>query len=408
LKKLPSFVVATTTTTTTSSSSFSDAAAAAVLAPQGQNYLVGVDGACDGTSDGCVSTESLWDALDTASNTGPGIVLLDAGHTNKHDQTLQCPLSQVVRMRDPVKLVGDSNGWSFERAALAAYLEHSTKSPRTGKVLETIEMVADEELKQRLAAHNAQSALRSEEPPDNVILLFAALPTQFSVEPEQPADDGLSFFAREIIAMAPLNVNISTLCIKVRHRVAVATNGQQVPWEIDNLERSHTFCLSGSLADKLGEEDQTAWSMLEEAAEYAMFDLRGGAGAESAKTASQMLSMMKASMPTWRTAIGLQQILSGIPFAFDLQWPAGFAYIISILKVFQLDLTGFVELGCMGSWSFYSALILQSSVMPLVLGGSLFLMYALRRRALAQYPDILEQLYVLRRTDVLNFELSVL
>lgn len=358
----------------------------------GQNYLVGVDGACDGTTDGCVSTQALWDALDAATNTGPGIVFLDAGHTNQHDEALKCPLSQVLRMRDPVKLAGDSNGWSFERVALAAYLEHSTMSPRTGKPLATTDMVPDEYLKERLATHNALSALKSEEPPDNVLLLFAALPTHFTFEPEQAPDDGLGFFARELIAMIPLDVNISTLCIKVRHRVAAATNGQQVPWETDNLDGSHQFCLSGSSVDKLGEEDEGAWAMLQDVVEYAVFDLRGSARGGGGSF-SVVLSMIKASMPSWRTAISLQQILAGIPFAFDLQWPTGFAYIIDLLKVFQLDLTGLVEIGCMGSWSFYSALVLQSTVMPIVLGGSLSLMYAIRRRALEKYPDILEQLW---------------
>ena len=109
----------------------------------GQNYLVAVDGPCDGTKTGCVPTSALFDALDGATNSGPGIVILDAGQENQHDEALSCPLSQVRRIREPVKLGAEAAGWTFERAALVAYLEHSSKSPRTGKDLPDTEIVPE-------------------------------------------------------------------------------------------------------------------------------------------------------------------------------------------------------------------------------------------------------------------------
>ena len=86
-------------------------------------------------------------------------------------------------------------------------------------------------------------------------------------------------------------------------------------------------------------------------------------------------------------------VQAGIPFAFDLRWPFSFEWLIDALSVFQLNIFGIVELGCLGSWSFYSALILQATVMPIVLTAALAAMYMARRGSLVDKPDVLEQLY---------------
>ena len=84
---------------------------------------------------------------------------------------------------------------------------------------------------------------------------------------------------------------------------------------------------------------------------------------------------------------------SGCTVAFDLRWPFSFEWLIDALSVFQLNIFGIVELGCLGSWSFYSALILQATVMPIVLTAALAAMYMARRGSLVDKPDVLEQLY---------------
>ena len=164
-----------------------------------------------------------------------------------------------------MKLGAEAAGWTFERAALVAYLEHSSKSPRTGKDLPDTEIVPDTDLKERLNTHYSQSSLRAEEPPENMLLLFAALPGSFASLPDSDAD-GLGYFARQFVPLVSLDVNISTLCVKVRHRVSAATKGEQIPWEIDNLTDSHQFSMSGNHAEKLVENyklDCWYWESLE-------------------------------------------------------------------------------------------------------------------------------------------------
>ena len=356
------------------------------------NYLVGVDSKCDGTSGGCVPTSAIFDAIQSMET---GLVIFDAGHENQHDKdgAFCCALT-TEPLRDPVKLAVEPDGWTYEKARIQSVLEFSQTSPHTGKTLSNIQVVTDDKMKARIRHHRMASTLTAEEPRTNVIVVYAAHPCHFASE--AAGADGLSAFGREIAGAVPIEQNFSSVYLKIRQRVLSATNGSQLLWEYDNLSPDHTFSLSGEISHRLEEEDEEAWSMLQDALEYTAFDLKGSAGAaRSASALVQMSEFVKEFMPSFRSFVSLTQILSAIPFAFDFEWPEEFRQVVSWLRLFQLDIFGALELGCVGSWTFHDTLVAHTT-MPVALIGFIYMMYAYRKRKLddeAADADTRERLF---------------
>jgi predicted outer membrane repeat protein len=82
-----------------------------------------------------------------------------------------------------------------------------------------------------------------------------------------------------------------------------------------------------------------------------------------------------------RTYIGLSQILNGMQFAFDIQFPSAFKSILNLLKLLALDIFATIQLGCLGSWTFYHKFIV-TTLSPLLLGGMLVGFYRFHARSL--------------------------
>jgi hypothetical protein len=82
-----------------------------------------------------------------------------------------------------------------------------------------------------------------------------------------------------------------------------------------------------------------------------------------------------------RTYIGLTQILTGMQFAFGIQFPSVFTSILDLLKLMALDVLGTIQLGCLGSWTFYHKFTV-TALSPLLLGAMLLLFYRIHVGAL--------------------------
>ena len=86
-----------------------------------------------------------------------------------------------------------------------------------------------------------------------------------------------------------------------------------------------------------------------------------------------------AGSPSIKTAIGLTQILQGIPFAFDIDFPLNFNIFVEFFALFNLDMLNLFNVGCVSAWNFYHRLVAQSMT-PVLLLVFVFLayMYTLR------------------------------
>jgi hypothetical protein len=95
----------------------------------------------------------------------------------------------------------------------------------------------------------------------------------------------------------------------------------------------------------------------------------GGRGANAGGGSDYIGGLMSAigkAMPAIKTAVGLTQILSGMSFAFSLEFPDTFTRLLTQLKVCQLDVTSLFKMGCLAEWNFVDNFYLSISMMPLL------------------------------------------
>lgn len=384
---------------------------------EGDNYLVPVDSSLNPFSEGCISVDSVLAArkgnAGHARVTGPSIVMLDAsrkvsaGTLDKSGRdTFVCPISKVV-MDDPVYLMGEPDGWRYERTAINRYLDllnHENRpyrSPMTGLKLilpdsqppqATRKVVADANLRNRIAKYCEKSTLNSMEPSvENTILVFAATPNTF-------ADDQGLLFTTALLQLLGAGNPISMIFVKVRSLVLSESRGAQISWESDHLT-SKDFCISGfkpevSEDDALeAEEHEEAMSIAQQAHEQEQ-NARAARASTGDDDSSNFISAFlgnvsksfSAMMPAIRTAIGLTQVLTGMSFACDIEYPPVFLNAMEQLKVLQIDIWSFLPFGCISEFTYYSSFYAQTTTPPLVL-TVMYIIHKLRKRGLTPQID---------------------
>lgn len=385
---------------------------------EGENYLVPVDSSLNPFSDGCVSVDSVLSARNGDSGharvTGPSIVILDAsrkvspGTLDKTGRdTFACPITQSV-MSDPVYLMGEPDGWRYERVAINKYLdtlkheELPYRSPMTGLRLAlpdskppkpTRKVVSDASLRNRISKYVEKSTLNSMEPSvENTILVFAAAPNTFA------DDQGLLFTAALSKLLGSANP-ISMIFIKVRSLVLADSRGAQTSWECDQLT-SKDFCIAGcrpevSEEDALVlEEHEELTSIMQQAHEQeqnaraARVEGAGEDGSSNFVSAffSRLFKGIGKMMPAIRTAIGLTQVLGGMSFSCDIKYPPMFTNLLSQLKVLHIDVWSILPFGCISEFTYYSTFYGQTITPPLVL-IMMYIVHRLRKSKLTPQID---------------------
>jgi len=81
-----------------------------------------------------------------------------------------------------------------------------------------------------------------------------------------------------------------------------------------------------------------------------------------------------------KIAIGLVQVLTQLEFCLQLSWPDSFRWFINLLKVFSMDLLGFVDVGCLSTYTYTGKFYFAMLLAPIML-GSVGLVYQLRKTA---------------------------
>ena len=390
---------------------------------EGQNHLVPVDASLNPFSDGCISVDSVLSARSGSEGharvTGPSIVILDAsrkvspGTLDKTGRDIfTCPITQEV-MNDPVYLMGEPDGWRYERTAVNKYLDtlkiskFPYRSPMTGLRLvlpdsqppkPTRKVVADAIMRNKISKYVEKSTLSAMEPVvENTILVLSASPNTF-------ADDQGLLFTTALLKLLGSANPISMIFIKVRSIVLADSKGMQNSWECDHLT-SKDFCICGCLPD-VSEEDALALeeheeltSIMEQAMEQdenakaaRIDDGNGGSSNDNfiKKFFGRFTKGFKTMMPAIRTAIGLTQVLSGMAFACDITYPALFSDLMSQLKVLQIDIWSILPFGCITEFNYYGSFYAQTITPPAVL-SFMFFVHKLRKATLTKQivpPDL--------------------
>lgn len=359
-----------------------------------------------------ISLRSVFVAMQNGPNRGPNVVILDACHENELADMgrFVCRMTNR-RLRDPVKLIAESDGWVFERRALEHYLTKSARSPQTGLPLSNTVIVDDTSVQKQMAEHNTRCSILHVKPPPNTVILMSTAPG--TLEPVidttlgslDRLHTGRSCFATAFISMVSQDINICTLAAKIRHLVSVETAGEQVPYENDTLEKHHMdFCMNGHKAKQLDgvqlqdldEADENSGGTLKDFAD----DLRVVASSST----STFLMWLRFGLPSAKTAVASGQVLKGMPYAFGMSWPDSLnsvstyfvnspsclltlrvlaAQVLEVMSVIQLEIFSFVNFSCLGEWTFYHKLAAYT-FLPLILSMVLYGVSVLHRRRLIQ------------------------
>ena len=390
---------------------------------EGQNHLVPVDASLNPFSDGCLSVDSVLAARTGSAGharvTGPSIVILDAsrkvspGTLDKTGRdTFTCPITQEV-MNDPVFLMGEPDGWRYERIAVNKYLDtlkvsnFPYRSPMTGLRLvlpgskppkPTRKVVADPILRTKIARYVEKSTLSAMEPAvENTILVFAASPNTF-------ADDQGLLFTTALLKLLGSANPISMIFIKVRSIVLADSKGMQNSWECDHLT-SKDFCICGCIPEVseddalLLEEHEELTSIMQQAMEQeenakAARIESDGSGSNNdnfvKKFFGRFTKGFKTMLPAIRTAIGLTQVLSGMAFACDITYPPLFSDLMGRLKILQIDIWSFIPFGCITEFNYYTSFYAQTITPPAVL-TFMYFVHKVRKATLTRQivpPDL--------------------
>lgn len=79
-----------------------------------------------------------------------------------------------------------------------------------------------------------------------------------------------------------------------------------------------------------------------------------------------------------KIAISLVQVLTSLQFTLRVQWPTVFLWFVNLLKVFSFDLLGFVDVGCVSSYTYYTKVLFAAFMPPVLLAG-VAVVYKLRQ-----------------------------
>jgi hypothetical protein len=81
-----------------------------------------------------------------------------------------------------------------------------------------------------------------------------------------------------------------------------------------------------------------------------------------------------------KIAISLAQVLTQLEFSLSVTWPATFRWFIDLLKLFSMDLLGFLDIGCVTQYTYTSKFTFAMLLAPIMLLGVLAV-YQLRKGA---------------------------
>ena len=82
-------------------------------------------------------------------------------------------------------------------------------------------------------------------------------------------------------------------------------------------------------------------------------------------TANKLMSKIK---PSLKTFVGMMQILGGMSFAFNIEWPTIFNQIVEYSKALSIDFAAIIPIGCFTTeWTFTQNFYMQVSYPPFVL-----------------------------------------
>ena len=79
-----------------------------------------------------------------------------------------------------------------------------------------------------------------------------------------------------------------------------------------------------------------------------------------------------------KIAISLVQITTQLGVAFQVQWPPWFHGLLKFLKLFSFDLLGFIDVGCVTTYTYYTKVAFAATLPPILL-GSVVVVYYLRK-----------------------------
>jgi hypothetical protein len=81
-----------------------------------------------------------------------------------------------------------------------------------------------------------------------------------------------------------------------------------------------------------------------------------------------------------KIGITLIQILTQLDVALALEWPDTFRHFINILRIFSLDFLGFIDIGCLTTYSYFEKFMFAACMMPVLL-LSIFVLYKCKSNA---------------------------
>jgi len=79
-----------------------------------------------------------------------------------------------------------------------------------------------------------------------------------------------------------------------------------------------------------------------------------------------------------KIAVSLIQVLTNLQFTLDLTWPDVFLAFVNMLKLFSFDLLGFIDVGCVTTYTYYTKVAFAATLPPILL-GSVVVVYYLRK-----------------------------
>lgn len=400
-----------------------------------ENFLVPVDCDLNAERSACLPVLELMDRTSSAfrvdQRAGPFIVMIDAGHAigfgppaEGGRDTFMCPISKRL-MVDPVKLVQDGDdSWSYERAALERILlstesgpvgsaigdldrlgSATCESPMTGEPIIDPTIIADDELKEDIREFKKRSTLCSVTPADdNSMIIFACEPQQFSVFSEDGEKGGI--FSQQFVKVASLRVNIIEQMQKLRPLIIEASGGNQAPWFATNLsEDAQNFSISGKFAIEGGTKENDNPDFRADLGEGLTVDAMLAVLEAKEKDGGTLLPPQKVQLEklqkqvaagdsnpirvfykthkaTFFTWVALGQVLNGVGFAFNIQYPARFVTIIKPFKTICIDIFGQITFGCIWpTWNYENGMFCQLVSIPVVV-GTLYLIVNIRENRL--------------------------
>jgi hypothetical protein len=401
---------------------------------EGRNYMVPTDASVNPSSKDLIPVDDTIQARcgDQATQdriretfTGPNIIILDAARKiapgsldRDHRDTFRCPLRETV-MVEPVYLLGEPEGWRYEKAAIEAYFDRfeeaheEYRSPMSFQTLFepnhlppklTRKVVLDSKLQHRINSYVERSTLNQMEPiVENTILFLSARPHTYG------DDDGV-LFTKELLKSIDGSDAVGLLFTKTRIGTLRSSNGNQVCWHFNSMSHKGTFCISGQEPIVSGAESPRADDEAEELLSICMQvkdQLKGGTGKKSnknkgdknkgpekkgcankVKQAGKSVGNMIGSVkPSLKSYIGLTQILGGMSFAFDIEWPNLFDELVALTKLLSIDVASLLPMGCFaGVWTFTGNFYFQIGY-PLIVLLLFFALYKVRKSQLPEQVD---------------------